>query len=102
MKKNIAFYNLKKVFSLLLIFGWFVDFAFQRRFVNLEKGFSYNILNHSKWRKFEKDLPKCSVIDRRSVMGQFTLPICVFSLQIAPLAINFHKDFAFHFFLPKN
>ncbi len=29
--------------------------------------------NHSKWRKFEKDLPKCSVIGRRLVMGQFTL-----------------------------
>jgi hypothetical protein len=23
---------------------------------------SYNILNHSKWRRIEKDLPKCSVI----------------------------------------
>jgi hypothetical protein len=24
--------------------------------------FSYIILNHSKWRRIEKDLPKCSVI----------------------------------------
>jgi hypothetical protein len=51
-------------------------------------------LNHSKWRKFEKDLPKCSVIDRRlSIMGQFTLTICVFSLQIAPLAIKLSQGF---------
>jgi hypothetical protein len=34
---------------------------------------SYNILNHSKWRRIEKDLPKCLVIGKQLVMGQFTL-----------------------------
>jgi hypothetical protein len=30
-------------------------------------------LNDSKWRRIEKDLPKCSVIGRRSMMSQFTV-----------------------------
>jgi hypothetical protein len=30
---------------------------------------SYNIVNHSKWRRLEKDLPKCSIIGRRSMMS---------------------------------
>ncbi len=34
---------------------------------------TYNILNHSKWRRIEKELSKCSVIGRRLMMGQFTL-----------------------------
>jgi hypothetical protein len=36
---------------------------------------SYNILNHPKWRRIEKDLPKCSTISisRRSLMSWFTL-----------------------------
>jgi hypothetical protein len=34
-------------------------FAFQRWFVELEKeALLYNNLNHSKWRRIEKDLPK--------------------------------------------
>ncbi len=34
---------------------------------------SYNILNHSKWRTIEKDLPKCLVIGKQLVMGWFIL-----------------------------
>jgi hypothetical protein len=34
---------------------YFLGFAFQRLFVKLERC-SYNILNHSKWRRIEKDL----------------------------------------------
>jgi hypothetical protein len=34
---------------------------------------SYNILNHSKWRKFEKDLLKCLVVGTQLVIGRFTL-----------------------------
>jgi hypothetical protein len=33
----------------------------------------YNILNHSKRRRIVKDVPKCFIIGRQLVMGQFTL-----------------------------
>jgi len=33
---------------------------------------THNIFNHSKWRRIEKDWPKCSVIGRRLMKGLFT------------------------------
>jgi hypothetical protein len=35
--------------------------AFGRWFVTLTRR-SFNILNHSKWKRIEEDLPKCSVL----------------------------------------
>jgi hypothetical protein len=35
-----------------------------------------NILNHSKWRTIEKDLPKCLVLGRRLMMGLIYLVLC--------------------------
>jgi hypothetical protein len=46
----------KKVFFLLRLFGCSFGFAFQSLRMH-----SYNNLNHSKWRRIEKDLPKCSM-----------------------------------------
>jgi hypothetical protein len=43
---------------------------------------SYVILNYWKWRRVEKDLPKCLVIGRRSVMGQSTLPFSQIVLML--------------------
>jgi hypothetical protein len=72
MKKNEkkrVFCNLKKTYFLYssfvarpLALHFKVDLCSLRRC-------SYNILNHSKWRTIEKELPKCSVIGRQSVMG---------------------------------
>jgi hypothetical protein len=50
-EKNTCFVIPKNVFSFLLFLGWSFGFALQRRH-------SCNILNHSKWRRVEKDLPK--------------------------------------------
>jgi hypothetical protein len=35
---------------------------FKDGFVELEKALLYNILNHSKWRRIEKDSPKKAVM----------------------------------------
>jgi hypothetical protein len=67
MKKNekeTHFVIWENIFSLLLFFGWSFDFAFQRWFVELERC-SYNILNHSKWRRIEKDISKYLLIGKR-------------------------------------
>jgi len=47
----------KNVFSLLRFFGCSFGFAFQSLRMH-----SNNNLNHSKWRRIEKDLPKCSMV----------------------------------------
>jgi hypothetical protein len=46
------------------------------------KGAPYNILNHSKWRRIEKDLPKCSIISKRSMMGWSTILIISWLVNI--------------------
>jgi hypothetical protein len=50
----------------LLLKGWDhpedVNCDMTQSITNLKRH-SYNILNHSKWRKFEKDLSKCLMID---------------------------------------
>jgi len=42
----------------------------------------YNILNHSKWRKIEKDMPKCSVIRLMFGGGMFTVCISLGSVNL--------------------
>jgi hypothetical protein len=59
---------------LLLFFGCFFGFAFQRWFVKPRRH-SYNILNHSKWRRIEKDLPKMFG-DRLVFDGGHVYPSC--------------------------
>jgi hypothetical protein len=34
---------------------------------------SYNVTNQSKWRRIDKDVPKCLVISRQLMMDQYTL-----------------------------
>jgi hypothetical protein len=45
---------------------------------------SYNILNHSKSRKIEKNLPKCSVIGKLLMMGWFTQAFPLLSHIVVP------------------
>jgi hypothetical protein len=45
---------------LLFLYNYSFASAVQRR---LEKLKFHDILNHSKWRRIERDLPKCSMID---------------------------------------
>jgi hypothetical protein len=52
----------KNVFSLQLFLGWSLGFAFSKMICKAFRRLSYT--NDSKWRRIEKDLPKCSVIGR--------------------------------------
>jgi hypothetical protein len=72
-KKKNAFYNWKKriFFTALFLHG---SLALHLKYDSWSlRRCSYNILNHSKWRRIDKDLPKCSIIGRQSAMGWFTL-----------------------------
>jgi hypothetical protein len=59
-KKRVLGFE-KNIFSLLLFFAPSFDFAFQRWFRELEKV----LLWHFKWRRIQKDVPKCSVIGKK-------------------------------------
>jgi len=71
-EKN-TFCNSKKTYFLYCVFlAGPLALHFEDALQGLRRR-SYNILNHSIWGRIEKDLPKCSVIDRRSMMGRSTL-----------------------------
>jgi hypothetical protein len=69
MKKNM-FLQFKKTYFSLLLFFWACPCALHLKdHLQSLRRRSYNILNHSKWRRIEKDLSKCSVIGKRSMMS---------------------------------
>ncbi len=60
--KKIAFYELKKrLFFYCSFLAAPLALHFKDDLESLKRCF-YNIFNHSKWRRIEKDLPECSVI----------------------------------------
>jgi hypothetical protein len=66
----------KSLFLFLLFYNYSFASAIQRRIEKLKLR-SHNILNHSKWRRIEKDLPKCSVMGFSTLdilTRYFTLP----------------------------
>jgi hypothetical protein len=58
-KKHVL--QLEKTYFLYCFLGAPLALHFKDDLQSLRRR-SYNILNHSKWRRIEKDLPKCSVI----------------------------------------
>ncbi len=65
-KRRFAIWQ--SIFSLLLFFDCSLGFPFIDDLYRLRRR-SYNILNHSKWRRIEKDLAKCPVIGITYIKG---------------------------------
>jgi hypothetical protein len=72
--KKTGFAIPKNIISLLLFLAGPLAFHFKEDMYSLRRC-SYESLNRAKWRRIEKDLPNCSVIGRRSVMGRSTLGV---------------------------
>jgi hypothetical protein len=72
MKKTV-FCNSKKCIFFTAIFWLVFWFCISKMICRAWEGAPITFLNHSKWRRIEKDLPKCLVIGRWSMMGRFTL-----------------------------
>jgi hypothetical protein len=70
--KKTCFAIRKNIFSLLLFLAGALALHFKDDLQSLRRC-SHNILNHSKWRRIEKDLPKCLIEGRWLMMGRFTL-----------------------------
>jgi hypothetical protein len=68
MKKKHVLQVEKTYFLCCYLLAGFLDLHFKDDLYNLRRC-SYNILNHSKWRKFEFFLPKCLKIGKWSMMG---------------------------------
>jgi len=66
-------FQLKSFFFFTIIFWLLFWLCISKMILYSLQRCSYNISNHSKWRRIEKDLPKCLVIGRQSMMGQYTL-----------------------------